>query len=360
MLQPKIQLPRIQLYADLIFFLVFFPLVITLVPVDRWLVYRPIFVITLTAYLLLLYLAYRYVNIPRMLLHRQWLRGLGCVVVVLLCTWLFVYIFEGLNGTEDDVLRRVRSGVRIHSVWFLTLIVTGYSFSNNLLIELFKLAVSVEAIEGEKNKAELAMYKAQINPHFLFNTLNTLYGLLITHSDKAAAAFEEFISLIKYMYSNANRDFIPLSEEMDYIRQYVALQSLRLNECTKVCFEHDISKPSMPVPPMLLITFVENAFKYGVSSGDDSYIRIVLRQEGDTLLFKTENRIMTREHKESKKMGIDNCRRRLRLLYPENHRLRINTDDDVFRVELEINAGNEHGWHESAPERKGHAAPHAT
>lgn len=333
--RPKIQLSRIQLYSDLIFFLVFFPLVITLVPIDRWFVYRPLFVVALTTYLLVLYLVYRRVNVPRLFLQKKWIKGAACIAIVLMCTWLFIEVLESQNHNVD-ALSRIRNRMRVHSVWFLTLIVTGYSFSNNLLIELFKLMVSVQSIEAEKNKAELAMYKTQINPHFLFNTLNTLYGLLIMHSDMAEASFEKFINLMKYTYRNANRDLIPVSEETEYIGQYVELQSLRINESTHVSFDHDITDPEMRIPPMLLITFVENAFKYGVSSDEESYIRIGMRQKKSTLLFTVENKIVVREHKESEKTGLENCRRRLRLLYPDRHRLRISDTGEVFKVELEI------------------------
>ena len=89
-------------------------------------------------------------------------------------------------------------------------------------------------MEYERNRAELALYKAQINPHFLFNTLNTLYGLLITQSDKTEVTLERFINLTKYMYNNANREFIPLAEEVDYIGQYIALQKLRLNDLAEM------------------------------------------------------------------------------------------------------------------------------
>ncbi|MGN1263805.1 MAG: sensor histidine kinase [Prevotella sp.] len=338
MQQPRIRLQKIQLYADLIFFLVFFPLVITLVPVDRWLVYRPMFTIALTVYLLLLYVVYRRINIPRMMLHRKWIWGIMCIAAVLFCTWLFVKIFE--NPEEQlDALHRARNRMRVHSVWFLTLIVTGYSFSNNLLIELFKVSFSKQDIEAEKNKAELAMYKAQINPHFLFNTLNTLYGLFLIHSEKAAGAFERFINLIKYTYRNASRDFIPVSEETEYIRQYVELQSLRLNKCTKVSFHHDITSPGMAVPPMLFVTFAENAFKYGVASEGEAFIEICMRQKGDMLLFTAENSISVREHKDSGKTGIENCRRRLGLLYPDSHRISITDNGKTFRVEVEIDTG---------------------
>mgnify|MGYP000603399381 CR=1 FL=1 len=97
----------------------------------------------------------------------------------------------------------------------------------------FRQILSKQEIEAEKNKAELALYKAQINPHFLFNTLNALYGLVLTKSDKTESAFIKFSNILKYMYAQTTSDLISISNEVEYIRQYVDLQSLRLNKHTK-------------------------------------------------------------------------------------------------------------------------------
>lgn len=99
-----------------------------------------------------------------------------------------------------------------------------------MLKEVYRQKLAQAEMEYECNRAKLALYKAQINPHFPFNTLNTLYGLLITLSDKTEVTLEHFINLTKYMYNNANWEFIPLAEEVDYIGQYIALQQLQLNE----------------------------------------------------------------------------------------------------------------------------------
>ena len=161
--------------------------------------------------------------------------------------------------------------------------------------------------------------------------------MLITRSDKTEATLERFINLTKYMYNNANRDFIPLGEEVEYIDQYIALQTLRLNGFAEVRFDRTVEHNAMSVPPMLLITFVENAFKYGISSNEPCFVRIRLRQQGSTLRFEVENSVFGRESQNSKRMGIANCRKRLALLYPDRHRLETGTDaDGLFRVRLEI------------------------
>ena len=104
------------------------------------------------------------------------------------------------------------------------MVVTTFSMAVGLLTELYRQRMHRQAVEFEMKKAELALYKAQINPHFLFNNLNTLYGMVVTASDKTEEAFMQFISLMKYMYTNHSKDKIPISTEIEYIRQYIALQ----------------------------------------------------------------------------------------------------------------------------------------
>lgn len=326
---------KINIYADLFFFAIFFPLVVLLLPIGKWLTYRPAFSAAFLLYLCAVYILYKKVNIPQLLLNKRYVKGLSYLLAVIATTTAFAWLL--LEYYDSDIpIQAMRNRQRVQAVCFLTAIITCYSFSNSLLIELFEQAMRRKEIEDEKNKAELALYKAQINPHFLFNTLNTLYGLLITRSDKMVTSFERFINLIKYMYSNANRDYIPIREEIDYIGQYVALQSLRLNKRTQVSFTHKVENPKRLLPPMLLITFIENAFKYGMSADEPSYIRIQLRQAEETLSFTAENPILVHQSKDSKKMGIENCRKRLALLYPQRHSLLISTADNIFKVELTL------------------------
>ncbi|MDE6163583.1 MAG: sensor histidine kinase, partial [Bacteroides sp.] len=132
-------------------------------------------------------------------------------------------------------------------------------------------------------------------------------------------------------------EFISLSEEVEYISQYIDLQKLRLNEFADVSFSYEVESPEMSVPPMMLITFVENAFKYGISSNEPCFIHIHLDQKDDTLCFEVVNSVFERNVKNSKRMGIENCRKRLSLLYPDRHRLDLGCSrDNTFHVRLEL------------------------
>ncbi len=341
---------NVSLYTDLAFCLVFLPLMLYAFPVERWWGTYPVYFALFACWLYVTYFAYKYFIVPR-LFHSRSRRAyaLAAIAVSLLVTFLFSAYeisspFYHLRQQQLAQNPFPGWGVRQNqqAVWLHYILVAVFCFAVGILNEAYRQRLAREEVEYERNKAELALYKAQINPHFLFNTLNTLYGLLITHSDKTEATLERFINLTKYMYNNANHEFIPLAEEVEYIGQYIDLQKLRLNSFADVSFTHQVEDEAMSVPPMMLITFVENAFKYGISSNEPCFIRIRLEQRGSTFRFEVENSVFPRTVDGSKRMGIENCRRRLSLLYPDRHWLDVGpVGDGTFRVCLELKSKNE-------------------
>ena len=335
---------NVPLYIDLAFCFVFLPLMIFIFPVERWWGTYPVFFSSFIGWLYVTYFLYKYVVIPRLFADRRKQMGAAVVVAVSLAvTFLFSsYDIASpfYHTRHQQVMPHPSWGVRLNqqAVWLHYIIVVIFCFAVGMLDEAYRQRLAREEVEYERNKAELALYKAQINPHFLFNTLNTLYGLLITHSDKTEVTLERFINLVKYMYNNASLDFIPLSEEVEYMEEYVALQQLRLNEYADVCFTCEMEDETMPVPPMMLITFLENAFKYGISPNESCFIHIRLEQRDDTLCFTEENSVFEREClQESRRTGIENCRKRLQLLYPGRYRLAYGrTSENTFRIQLEL------------------------
>ena len=215
-----------------------------------------------------------------------------------------------------------------------------YDILMNNIIYLFLNTVKLQTELTEKRHnqevAELTALQLQINPHFLFNTLNALYGLVLTKSNKTESAFIKFSNILKYMYAQTTMETISINNEVEYIRQYVDLQSLRLNKHTQVVFETQIDDEHAKIPPMILITFVENSFKYGVSSDTDCtiFIRIIVK-EGQ-LIFETENMIMKENHQNPHAIGIDNCRKRLELLYPNRFVLLTKEENGYFKTYLNI------------------------
>ena len=174
----------------------------------------------------------------------------------------------------------------------------------------------------------------------MFNTLNSLYGLFLTGNKNALVSLERFITLMRYVHQASQCDMVLLADEVEYIHEYVELQSLRLNEMTKVKLDIGIRNGEMMIPPMLLITFVENCFKHGVSPVEESEIKIVLKENKGIVVFSTSNHIFP-VRRIGEHMGIENCRRRLGLLYPGRHEFSIVSDDNTFRVNLIIDLNHD-------------------
>ena len=329
---------------DMAFCFILLPLVIYAFPVERWWGTYPLFFCSFVGWLYVTYFLYKYFIVPRLFIKGK-KRTIAVVVILLSLAVTFLFSAYEITSPLYHIHQQQRQlypypiwGIRQNqqAIWLHYILVVIFCFAVGMLKEVYRQKLARAEMEYERNKAELALYKAQINPHFLFNTLNTLYGLLITQSDKMEITLERFINLTKYMYNNANREFIALAEEVDYIGQYIALQQLRLNELADIRFTHEVEREEMPIPPMMLITFVENAFKYGISSDDPCFIHIQLNQRAEKLYFEVVNSTFGREAGHSARMGITNCRRRLELLYPEHHRLEIEQEHGLFRVRLEL------------------------
>ena len=332
-----------SVYIDLAFCLIFLPLMILAFPVERWWGTYPVFFGLFIVWLYITFFIYKYFIVPGLFHSRRRLAAAVVMAVSLGVTFLFSS-YEITSPyyhirQQMDVASFPKWGVRQNqqAVWLHYIIVVIFCFAVGMLTEAYRQRLAREEVEYERNKAELALYKAQINPHFLFNTLNTIYGLLITRSDKTESALERFISLTKYMYINASRDYIPVSEEVDYIDRYIGLQRLRLNDFADVAFTCSVEDDSAQLPPMMLITFIENAFKYGISSNGPCFVHIRLEQKDGTVRFEVVNSVFARKSTDSRKTGIENCRKRLSLLYPGRHSLEVGPQEDgTFRVKLEL------------------------
>lgn len=322
---------KVTMYVDLLFCFVILPLIIMLVPITKWITNHPAFAISFIAYLYLLYFVYRKANLPSLFMQKKYGRIIVIIISLLFVTELLTHypLPENIGSKLPLDFRR---HLHTQTIWFFFLIVSGFGLAIELTFELFRQMLAKQEIEVGKNRAELALYKAQINPHFLFNTLNTLYGLVITKSELTESAFVKFSNILKYMYDNTAKEKINIRSEIEYIRQYVELQQLRLNHHTNVIFESRTDNDNVKIPPMILITFVENAFKYGTSSSENCTILIRIVVEDSTLMFKTVNSIMKEPPKDKSSIGIENCRKRLQLLYPD--RFTLITEKDEAKKEF--------------------------
>lgn len=321
--------------------MIILPIVLMLTPVEKWIVHHTAFMLTLITYLYTLYFAYRKINLPSMLLQKKYVKAVMIVITIVVITELISsFPLPDNSGSDIKEISKISTEAKRHLrtqiVWYFFFIVTGFSLAIELVFELFKQIISKQEIEAEKNKAELALYKSQINPHFLFNTLNAIYGLVVSQSDKTESAFIKFSNIMQYMYSQSTSDTVDIESEINYISQYVDLQKLRLNHHTKIYLTAQVDDYGMTIPSMILITFIENAFKYGTSPDIDCYIKISITVKDGKLLFETENKVMKRKKDNVNAIGIKNCRKRLELLYPDKFSLSNYEQDGIYFVSLKI------------------------
>ena len=209
-----------------------------------------------------------------------------------------------------------------------------------VLFASFLMRTELRRIETEQQKleTELSFLKAQINPHFLFNALNTVYALAIEKSDDTEDAVARLSGMMRYMTSESSRELVTLRQEIDYISNYIEFQRLRFDDTLDLNLNIEGDPGALQIAPMLFIPFVENAFKYGVNPESTSTISISIRVSKSEVELRVFNRkVVKRPVSEPvSAMGIANIRSQLKLLYPGKHQLEIDENSDTFDVRLTI------------------------
>ncbi|MFT4024443.1 MAG: histidine kinase, partial [Flavihumibacter sp.] len=193
--------------------------------------------------------------------------------------------------------------------------------------------------EADRVNAELSFLKTQVNPHFLFNTLNNLYTLALVKSDSTAPGIMKLSNIMRYLTDEVHEDFVALESEVNCLRDYMDLQILRLGAYASVSFDVEGNMTGKKIAPLVLMTFVENAFKHGVSKRETTRIEIRLEITGATLRFWCNNKVFQHRHRaERTGIGLANVQRRLAHLYNDKYGLSINSQPDQYHVYLEINS----------------------
>ena len=199
----------------------------------------------------------------------------------------------------------------------------------------------------DQSQADLQFLRSQINPHFLFNSLNTLYGTALQeNAPRSAEGIQKLGDMMRFMLHENNQEKIPMYKELEYLRNYIDLQKLRTQSSPSILIEAEIEgEPCLHmIAPMLLIPFVENAFKHGISLQERSWVKVHLHCNKWGLLFEVRNSIhehkeQEEEDKEKSGIGMKNVLHRLRLVYPDKHEFFVNANEKEFFVQLEIQLG---------------------
>ncbi len=221
-----------------------------------------------------------------------------------------------------------------------------YDYGNRLLQFLIVLVFSLllkisdrwKKVEKEKMSAELSYLKAQINPHFLFNTLNSIYSLAIQRSDETPAAVIKLSEMMRYVTTEAHSDLVSLEKELNYISNYIELQKIRLGNTVKINYTNEGAVQNKQITPLVLIPFVENAFKYGVNPEEDCYITIKIVITENVLIFNATNKKVQIDFSKEPQSGhgIKNAAQRLDLSYAGKHKLEIKDEQNEYSVSLLI------------------------
>lgn len=194
-----------------------------------------------------------------------------------------------------------------------------------------------------KTDATLSFLQSQINPHFLFNALNTLYGTALQeNAERTGEGIQKLGDMMRFMLHENVQDKISLTRDIDYLQNYISLQKLRTSRSADITIETQIEEQigSLEITPMLLIPFVENAFKHGISLQNPSHIKVTLQTKGSTLYFDVHNSIHIKPDNDPEKLksgiGLENVKNRLKLLYPKKHELIIRESAKEFFIHLTI------------------------
>ncbi len=287
--------------------------------------------------------------IPRLLARRHWI---WYFLLIIICLILFIQIprlFEQAIRAElpaeikERLGRRRRQGGSSFSIFNGASAVFFLVFTVSTCMKVMQQWLGAEKkrkeIENDKIVSELSFLKMQINPHFLFNTLNNIYSLAVVKSDATAGAVLKLSSIMRYVLTDTKTDWVPLENEIKFIHDFIELQKVRLTEKVKIVFEVNGVVEQKQIAPLLLIPFVENAFKYGISAKESSSIVIALTAKNDSIDFVIDNSIVALETDkiENTGIGLKNTQRRLELLYPDQHTLEMKQEGNHFHVHLTLN-----------------------
>lgn len=291
-----------------------------------------------------LLIGYAYVNhfllVPRFYLRRKFWAYAGLVAACLLVVMWFPNVLhvsghhgpppgpppgEGPHrGGPPDIISKISYNI------ILFIVCTFASINLRQQRQLLE-------VEKEKLDAELAFLKAQINPHFLFNTLNSIYALAIRKSDDAPTAIIQLSELMRYILKDSDADRVPLDKELAYIGNYVALQKRRLGNTVKIKYTAPAEMASGKLAPLILMSFVENAFKHGVNPDEDSAIEISIELQNEQLtLAVVNNKVRAVNQHETMGIGLKNATSRLEHLYPGKHRLWVEDGEKTFSIHLTL------------------------
>jgi two-component system, LytTR family, sensor kinase len=292
-------------------------------------------------YILIFYILY--FSIPFFLKLRYKALSIAAGIILVAFLALFATITDWLM-VKYVFIEKSKTPMKIEWIWYfssfrLVFIHAIYALLIRFSIDWFETQKLKSQLILQNKASEIALLRSQVNPHFLFNTLNNIYSLVHKKSEDAPAAVMKLSAIMRYMLYDANTDKVLLEKEIEYLQSFIELQKLRLRKQDFVEITILGNPEGRTIAPMLLIPFVENAFKHGGKSGPVPGIRINLDVQPEKIVFEIINCMRTTPNPSNDPaggIGLQNIQRRLDLLYPGKHSLLITHDKDQFNVKLVI------------------------
>jgi LytS/YehU family sensor histidine kinase len=264
------------------------------------------------------------------------LLALSSILYFIPVVWMITMIIFDINVTFSKLFT-----IDILLTYLVTLVIVFISVSVTLLLEKERKKNELAYYEREKKEMELFALKNQIDSHFLFNTLNNIYGLALRKSDLAPRGILLLSEILSFVIYETKNDYYPLSKEIQLINNYIELERMRYSDSFNIDFEaNDISEDSF-ITPLILFTFLENSFKHGVSKTiHNPWVKIRLKSGVSEIFFEIENSVPENPENPrqdgNKGIGLENIRRRLALLYPQMHKLITKSDENSFYAGLTL------------------------
>lgn len=254
------------------------------------------------------------------------------VVLIFFYFFIFIVLLSSF-GVKSEPLG-------LHS--FITNVWIGFSVIYSVIQYVSESHKRIRELAIQKTKVELSALKAQINPHFLFNVLNNLYGTaIVEESPKTAEGIQQLSSIMRHVVEGTKNERITADKEVQFLYDFIELNKMRIpkRENIKIKIDIDFDEQPTQIAPLLVIPYIENAFKFGISINQESFIDISFKIENQQLHFSCRNSIIKHVDKLEigTSTGLENTRRRLILNYPQRHHLKISNDNNVFEVVLDVN-----------------------
>ena len=254
------------------------------------------------------------------------------------------YLIDGYTHQVEHFY----SSFFIVQITAVTLFIVLFVGMLRFAVDWFEFEARKKEVENERLIAELNFLKAQINPHFLFNTLNNLYYLAYTKSENTTEVIAKLSQMMRYMIYDSNHPRVLLSKEIEYMQNYISLERLRLNNQIPINFKIEGNTENVWIAPLIFITFLENAFKHGVNNNNSkAWVNISIKLQGNECIYIVENSKIPGIPNNSEKSGIglQNVKRRLELSYPNQYEIKINDNPNVYFVQLDLTLSDQNTIH---------------